>query len=248
MRPLPALLIAGYVAATSCLGPPTTPEPGDGHRALFIGNSYLYTQNIPEIVEALADSAHGDRIATAEVAAPNYALIDHWSAGVAQSAIAEGGWEWVILQQGPSSQPLSRDTLRLATSLFAPGIAQVGATPALFSAWPSEDRRQDFPAAIDSYRLAATDVSGIVLPIASAWLAAWDRDPSLPLYEDGLHPSPYGAYLSALVIYGVLLDHPPVGLPPKVRTRSGQTINVPPATAAILQAAAAQAIAEAVNR
>jgi hypothetical protein len=233
----PALLMA------SCLGGPTDPGPVEGRRALFIGNSYLYTQNIPEIVEALADSAHGDKIATAMVAGPNLALIDHWYFTTAREAIAQGGWEWVILQQGPSSVSLNRDTLRLATGYFAGDIAAVNAKPALFSAWPTVDRRQDFPAAIESYTLAAQDVDGILLPIAAAWLAAWQRDPNLQLYQDALHPSTQGAYLSALVIYSVLLEKTPVGLPARLRLRSGTMIEIGAATAATLQAAAAEAVA-----
>lgn len=225
----------------SCLGGPTDPGPLEGRRALFIGNSYLYTQNIPEIVEALADSAHGDQIATAMVAGPNLALIDHWYSGPARPAIAQGGWEWVILQQGPSTVGVNRDTLRLATTYFGGVIAGINAKPALFSAWPSEDRKQDFPAAIESFTLAAQDVNGILLPIAAAWVAAWQRDPNLQLYEDGLHPSVAGAYLSALVIYSVLLEKTPVGLPARLKLRSGTTINVGTA-AATLQAAAADAV------
>jgi len=232
-------LILLFVA--SCLGSPTDPELPEGRRALFIGNSYLSTQNIPEMVEALADSAHGDKIATAMVAGPNLALIDHWYSGSARQAIRQGGWEWVILQQGPSSVGVNRDTLRLATTYFAGDIALVNAKPALFSAWPSEDRRQDFIAAIESYTLAAQDVQGLLLPIAAAWVAAWQRDPSLQLYEDGLHPSLRGAYLSALVIYSVLLEQSPVGLPPRLKLRSGATIDVG-SSAGILQAAAAEAV------
>jgi hypothetical protein len=231
----------GLLVITSCLGSPTDPGPIEGRRALFIGNSYLYSQNIPEIVEALADSAHGDKIATAIVAGPNLALIDHWYFTSARQAIAQGGWEWVILQQGPSSVSVNRDTLRLATAYFAGVIEGVAAKPALFSAWPSEDRRQDFPAAIESYTLAAQDVHGILLPIAAAWVAAWQRDPNLPLYQDGLHPSVQGAYLSALVIYSVLLEKTPVGLPARVRLRSGNTIDVS-GSATTLQAAAAEAV------
>ena len=234
-------LVPILLAFASCLGGPTDPGPLEGRRVLFIGNSYLYTQNIPEIVEALADSAHGDKIATAMVAGPNLALIDHWSSGPAREAVAQGGWEWVILQQGPSSVGVNRDTLRLATGYFAGVIAGVSAKPALFSAWPSQDRRQDFPAAIESYTLAAQDVQGILLPIAAAWVAAWQRDPNLQLYQDGLHPSPLGAYLSALVIYAVLLEKSPVGLPAKLKLRNGTTIDLGSA-AATLQAAAAEAV------
>jgi hypothetical protein len=234
-------LTASLLIASACLGTgPTDPQPiGEGRRALFIGNSYLYTQDIPGIVQALADSAGGDKIAVATVAGPNLALIDHWNLGTARQAIAQGGWEWVILQQGPSSVEINRDSLRLVSQLFAGDITQVGAQPALFSAWPASDRVQDFPRAIESYMLAAADVNGLLLPVASAWLAAWARDPAVGLYADGLHASPAGAYLSALVIYSRLLGKTPIGLPARVRLRSGETISIPSQVAVVLQAAAA---------
>lgn len=237
-------LIALYGVA--CLGSTTGPdlEPiGEGRRVLFIGNSYLYSLDIPGLVQALADSAGGDKLAVATVAYPDVALSDHLASGFAKPAIRQGGWEWVVLQQGPSSVTANREALRASVRSFADEIRPVGATPALFSAWPSEIRREDFPAAIESYRLAAGDVGGIFLPVATAWLKAWELEPAATLYSDGLHPSPQGAYLSALVIYARLLGKTPMGLPSSLRTQSGVAIALPAATAQRLQAAAAAALA-----
>src|SRR4051812_5272135 len=181
---LPCIAVAGCLS-TSVSAPQLE---GQGRHVLFIGNSYTYVNDVPGIVQALADSAGGGTLAVESVAEPDFALIDHWATGVAAREIGKGGWAFVVLQQGPSSVEVNRDTLRLATKLFAPGIAQSGGKPALFSAWPTIDRRVDFPRAIESYRLAAADVNGVFLPVASAWLAAWTRDSSLPLYAgDGLH-------------------------------------------------------------
>lgn len=238
-----ALLLLTIVVGSACL--PAATEPpliGEGRRVLFIGNSYLAFEDIPGIVQALADSA-GEKIATKTIAASNAALIDHWQDGRARREIAKGGWEWVVLQQGPSSVALNRDTLRLATSLFAGEMTRVGATPALFSAWPSRGRRQDFPAAIESYALAAADVSGIFLPVASSWLDAWDRDPALELYADNLHANVEGAYLSALVVVARLLGKSPRGMPATIRLHSGVVLALDPAIAATLQDAAAAAAA-----
>lgn len=245
MRSPPRLLLVLVLAlSVGCLGSGGT-DPhliGEGRRVLFIGNSYLYVGDIPGIVQALADSAGGDKLAVETVAGADLALIDHINLGQARSEIAKGGWEWVVLQQGPSSVEVNRDTLRLATGYFATEIAAVGATPALFSAWPTQDRRQDFDRAIESYTLAAADVHGLLLPVAAAWLAAWAQDPSLPLYADGLHSSTQGSYLSALVIYARLLGKTPLGLPATLRLRSGALISIPPLTATILQEAAAAVV------
>jgi hypothetical protein len=232
------LTVAGCLSTT---GPQLV---GDGRPVLFIGNSYTYVNDVPGIVQALADSAGGEHLAVETIAEADYALVDHLAQGVAQREIAKGGWAFVVLQQGPSSVDVNRDTLRLATKAFASLIAAVGATPALFSAWPTIGRRVDFPRAIESYRLAAADLGGVFLPVAPAWLAAWDRDSTLALYDaDGLHASPIGSYLSALVIYGRLMKHSVVGLPRSLRLRSGASIVVDANIAKVLQQAAEAALA-----
>lgn len=236
---------AVFVLVACSLGPTGIGEPrliGEGRRALFVGNSYLYTLDIPGLVQALADSAGGDQLAVMTVAGPDMALVDHLGEGTAVRQIRKGGWEWVVLQQGPSSVEINRDTLRLATKAFAAEMELVDATPALFSAWPSRPRIQDFPRAIESYQLAAADVDGIFLPVATGWLEARERDLEINLYSDGLHPSPAGAYLAALVIYGKLLGKSPVGLPSSLRTRSGGVLTLSSEMAATLQAAAEAAL------
>ena len=129
---------------SACLSNATSPSPplvGGGRPVLFIGNSLTYVNDVPGIVQALADSAHGDSLAVETVAEPNFALIDHWNTGAALAEINRRKWDFVVLQQGPSSVDVNRDTLRLATKLFAPSIAKAGARPVLFSAWPTLDRR-----------------------------------------------------------------------------------------------------------
>jgi hypothetical protein len=155
-------------------------------------------------------------------------------------AVARGGWELVVLQQGPSSVEANRDSLRIFTQRFATEIAKVGARPALFSVWPTAGRRQDFPRAIESYTLAASDVNGMLLPGASAWLAAWEREADVQLYAaDGLHPTLTGSYLAALVMYARILDRSPIGLPARLRLHSGAVITIDAQTATMLQQVAA---------
>jgi hypothetical protein len=232
-------------AALGCLSAGSTAPQliGDGKPILFIGNSYTYVNDVPGIVQALADSA-GEKIAVQTVAQPDFALVDHIAMGTAQREIARRGWAFVVLQQGPSSVEVNRDTLRLAVKTFAPGITAAGGKAALFSAWPTFGRMVDYPRAIESYRLAAADVDGVFLPIAGAWLEAWKKDPNLPLYaSDGLHASALGSYLAAVVIYSRLLNRPATGLPSVLKLRSGAVLTIDAAVAKKLQEAAAAALA-----
>jgi len=245
-NPLVVLRLGLIALATlGCLsGGVTTPALiGDGKPILFIGNSYTYVNDLPGIVQALADSA-GEKIAVETVAQPDFALVDHIATGMAQREISKGGWAFVVLQQGPSSVEVNRDTLRLAVKTLAPAIAAAGGKPALFSAWPTIARMADYPRAIESYRIAAADVNGMFLPIAGAWLKAWEKDPNLALYaSDGLHASVLGSYLAAVVIYSRLLNRPAAGLPSTLRLRSGAVLTIDAAVGKRLQEAAAAALA-----
>jgi hypothetical protein len=221
---------------------------GDGTRILFIGNSLTYVNDVPGILQALADSSGVGPLAVASQTLPNYALIDHWTDGVAQREIARGGWAWVVMQQGWTPAGVYRDTLRLATRNFGREIAKIGAKSALYQTWPPVDRRGEFAGSIESYELAASDVGGVVFPVARAWLATWERDSTIGLYSDGLHASVAGSYLAALVMYARIFDRTPVGLPAAIRTRAGITLRVDAGLARTLQDAAASVTVNATVR
>ena len=228
----------------SCLGTtaPSVPS-GPGSGILFIGNSLTYWNDLPLIVQAVFDTAGGDRYEVGMVAAPDVSLEDHWIDGAARQHIERGGWQIVVLQQGPSSLPESRLLLRDYVMRFSGPIQAIGAKPALYSVWPSRGRQGDFARAIESYALAAEDVHGLFFPVASAWLAAWRRDSTIALYElDGLHPSVAGSYLAAVVMYAVISKKTPVGLPAQLRLRDGRAVTLSPSLAALLHAAADEAV------
>lgn len=193
---LVALGAACFRGATT--GPVTH---GSGHAVLFIGNSLTYENNLPAMVERLGAEA-GDSIDAWTAAEPNFALIDHYTGGRTVSAIQGYPWEYVILQQGPSTLDVSRDTLILATQLLDPYIRQAGAQTALFMVWPDVSRAAFFDQCRDNYRAAAQAVGGVFMPAGEAWRAVWATDPAIGLYgSDGYHPSPVGSFVAALEIF-----------------------------------------------
>jgi hypothetical protein len=213
-------------------------------RILFIGNSLTYTNDLPYMVRALADSL-GEPPVVDQVALPDYSLEDHWVDGRAARAIRGGCWSYVVMQQGPSSQSDSRALLLEYAARFDAIVRAQGGRSALFSVWPAESRRADFDRAIESYALAADHVDGVMLPAATAWLRAWERDPGLDLYADGLHPTQSGSYLAALVIAARLSGRAPAEMPASFTVRApnaSQTVRFDAETAATLQAAAQAAL------
>ncbi len=219
-------------------------EPKAELRVLFIGNSLTYANDLPAMIEALAEATKQKRFIYRSVAFPNLSLQDQWERGEAQKAIAQGKWDVVVLQQGPSALAESRQSLLAYTRLFANKIRASDAKPALYMVWPAEARSSDFERVVESYKLAADEVKGILLPVGQAWREAWKRDAKLQLYaEDRFHPSVTGSYLAALVIYEKLFGQSPIGLPASLRFRLKvpDKIALPQAQAALLQTAASEA-------
>jgi len=215
--------------------------PARAQRVLFLGNSLTYANQLPLIVEALAQAA-GDRLETSSVTFGGFNLEDQWHQGSALRELDKGGWTVVVLQQGPSSLPENRADLRLWTKRWAERIRKAEARPALYMVWPDKTRLAFFDAVSQAYTLAAADVRGMLFPAGEAWRAAWRRDPNAPLYgPDDFHPSAAGSYAAALSIYGMLFQRPLQGLPAKLTLRDGSVIDVPPALAALLQEAATEA-------
>jgi hypothetical protein len=239
---LVAIIAAGAVASGGCMakGNVLQPLPAGGHHVLFIGNSLTYTNDLPGTVAQLAVSV-GDTILTGAITGPDFALIDHLNAGTAVAAIAQGGWEYVVLQQGPSTVDVSRDSLVLWTKMFDPYVRATGARTALLMVWPDVTRTSFFDACRVSYQTAASAVDGVFMPAGEAWVAAWAMDPTLALYaSDGLHPSPLGTYLAALVIFERVTGRDSRTLPSQAVV-AGHPLAVSAQTVRLLQQAAHQA-------
>lgn len=203
-RLLVAPLLASLAGTAACGNDPETPSLGEGElRVLFVGNSLTYVNDLPGMVGALA-VADGVDFAYAVQAIPNYALGDHWNAGV-DGIIWDLKPDVVILQQGPSSLPSSRSYLMEWAGRIGQVVTGTGGRSALFMVWPERARMNVFDAVRDNYADAADLVRGIFIPAGETWRAAWARDPDLALYgTDGYHPSVDGSAAAALTIWAML--------------------------------------------
>jgi hypothetical protein len=206
------LLLAGLPACQL-----ESQDPPPPAAVLFIGNSLTAFNALPDLMVQVARSVGDTGIAAVMVARPNYAILDHWEEGSALRELRTKRWTHVVLQQGPSSQEEGAAWLMEGMRRFAPVARAAGAEPVLYMVWPDRSRAADFPGVRKHYREAAALVDGIFAPAGDAWVAAFDADPSAPLYgPDGFHPSVEGSYLAAVVLLARLRDIDPRTLPPSI--------------------------------
>ena len=200
------LAVAPRLAASETgTSEPATSTMAPAVRVLFVGNSHTSTNNLPLVVARLARQ-QGVELEVGMLAEPGHSLGDHLSGRRLPVALRTKEWDWVVMQQGPSSLPESRaDLVRSATAI----AVELHGRPtriALLSVWPHRRYRASSLAAEASYRQAATAIDACVLPAATAWRFASTFEDAPRLYQrDQLHATRAGTVLTALtVLHGLV--------------------------------------------
>jgi hypothetical protein len=192
-------------------------------RVLFIGNSYTQVNNLPEVFAALARAGH-HAVDTRMVAPGGWALKDHWDKGDAHSALLDGHWNYVVLQEQSmlnnvvpvDGQPHvgSDAVFRPYAEKWAAEARRAGTTPVFYLTWARKLSPGDQASLNDAYVRAARDTGSALAPVGMAWARTRGEKPALELFQqDGSHPSPAGTYLAACTLYATIFHNSPQGLP-----------------------------------
>jgi hypothetical protein len=173
-------------------------------KILFVGNSLTYTNSLPELVTSNA-KGKGISVYTSQLAFPNYALEDHWNEGQLQNLIKTGGFNFVVVQQGPSSQSDGRAMLLLYGPKLAAECKKAGAQLAFFMVWPAKANLHTFNGVITNYRDAAVASQSILCPVGEVWKNHFETTDDFSYYgPDEFHPSLTGSEIAAKVIVNSL--------------------------------------------
>ena len=192
-------------------------------KILFIGNSLIFTNDLPAIFSGLAKQDLPNRALKVYSAAyPDYYLCQHLVNDKTLQAISSGPWDYVILQEHSVATPY----LRLSKVDWANIIGVVKNTCpqakiCIFEIWGDEDwTKPEFSKLLENYEKLSTDLHCRLIPIGKCWMdfntnSTAANHPSLYL-PDKHHPSAAGAYLSACAIYAYIFKRLPDPLPTNV--------------------------------
>ncbi|MCA0153493.1 SGNH/GDSL hydrolase family protein [Winogradskyella vincentii] len=173
---------------------------------LFIGNSLTYYNNLPELVKQTARE-YNVRVKYEMVAKPNYAIVDHWAEGKVQKLITKKKFDYVILQQGPSSQYEGRQMLIESGKDYKQLCDKTNTKLCYYMVWPSRTYYHTYDGVIKNHRDAAKLNDAILLPVGEVWKAYFDRTDNFQYYgPDGFHPSLLGSKVAARVITEKLVN------------------------------------------
>jgi hypothetical protein len=135
-----------------------------------------------------------------------------WEDTKARAVIREGGYDLVVLQEDIPETDV--DTFHEYARKFDAEIKGAGAEPVLFMAWSYERLGWITMEQIArAHRDIGTELGVGVAPAGLAFQRAMEERPELDMYDSHQeHPSIYGTYLAASVVYTTVFGQSPMGL------------------------------------
>jgi hypothetical protein len=197
-------------------------------RILFIGNSYTYFNDLPDMVSNLARYRNQCTVQTRMVAPGGWRLKDHWEKGIARQLLDAEKWNFVVLQEQSTlgmnywvegKDHVNSDAVfRPYAEKWAAAVQAKGAMPVFFLTWAEKNAPEDQSALSYAYARAAKETRSLLAPVGLAWEAVRRDQPQIGLFYEGhgSHPSPAGSYLAACVFYAAIFHQNPLGLPSKI--------------------------------
>lgn len=201
----------------------------DSISVLFIGNSYTASNNLPSMVNQVANS-FGDEIYYLAQTPGGATFETHASNTSTYTNIMSQNWDYVVIQaqsQEPSfpDNQVDQNTIPYAMQMADSVYAHYFCSDVnMFMTWGRKDGDPQWaPISTfegmngrlrSAYMRMADSVQGSVTPVGSAWAYIRSQHPSLgdSLYiSDGSHPSVAGSYLAACTFYASLFRKNPIG-------------------------------------
>jgi PKD repeat protein len=202
----------------------------DTLRVLFIGNSYVTVNNLPDVISKIASSS-GDSLYYQVSAPGGYTFEQHSTDPNTLSLIAQGNWDFVVLQeqsQRPSFEetqvaaevyPYARKLDSLihdamgdcARVMFYMTWGRKNGDASNCAFWPPVCTYQGMDSLLQlRYITMAENNHAFISPVAKVWRNLRNSAPGIELYQaDESHPTAAGTYAAAMSFYTMLFRKNP---------------------------------------
>ena len=176
----------------------------DTVRVLFIGNSYTYFWNLPQVLSAMGES-QGVPMIVRQSTVGGSNLEQHWKRErdtQSRDLIENGNWDYVVMNNHSMSTIDTPDEFDEYGENFVELIKAKGAKPVFYMTWARKGKPEMQNTITKGYTALAERTKSNVVPVGLIWMKSIESRPDVDLYfPDGSHPSPEGTYLNALVFF-----------------------------------------------
>ena len=216
-------LIIFYLVNLNCYGQTQT------KKVLFLGNSYTQYNNLPQLTADIAQSTN-DVLVFDSNTPGGHRLSDHASNPNSLNKIAQGNWDFVVLQEQSQLPSFPINQVNSQVFPYAQNLNNLIVTQnpcaetVFYMTWGRQNGDSQncavFPSVCtyegmddllrERYMTMTVNNQAIVSPVGAVWRYLRTHSPALNLYvSDGSHPSLLGSYVAACTFYTTLYRKDP---------------------------------------
>jgi Secretion system C-terminal sorting domain len=198
-------------------------------RALFVGNSYTYFNNLPQLTAQVAANMQ-DTLVFDSNTPGGYKFSDHNADPTSLAKIAQSGWDYVVLQEQSQLPAFPITQVQTQCFPYAQALndhvknANPAAQTVFYMTWGRKNGDAGNCAnfapmctynGMDSllrlrYKTMAADNEALVSPVGAVWRHIRQNFATIELYQsDESHPSLAGSYAGACTFYTVFFRKNP---------------------------------------
>ena len=189
---------------------------------LFVGNSFTYFWNMPQMLEAMAEE-QGINIKTTQSTVGGSTLEEHFNQKKNTQTIKildSVKFDYVILQDHSLATIDNLKDFEEYSKKLSDIIRKRGAQPVLYMTWGYHSNPLLQDKITPAYNDMAKELNAKVIPVGPIFMKARQLRPDLNMYFDDKHPSPEGSYLIALVFYKAFTGKSVLGIPDRLTTKA----------------------------
>ncbi len=192
----------------------------EAKRILFVGNSFIYYHNLPQMVAAMAKT-QGIELETRQSTVGGSNLEQHWKGDngtKTRELLDSEKWDYVVFNNHSLSALLTPGSFDEYGKKFAELVKQKGAMPVFMITWGYLSNPLIQGKVTPAYEQLAKESGAMIVPAGPLLSEARKLRPDLKLYEDDKHPSANGTYLIGLTFFKFFTGRATAEIPHRLGT------------------------------
>lgn len=201
----------------------------DSKKVLFLGNSYTAVNNLPSMINDMAEST-GDTLIYDSNLPGGTRFMDHAASSTSLDKINADDWDYVVLQAQSQETSLSESQMQDEVYPYAESLSDdiranyACSQPLFYMTWGRENgdpnncpylpwvcEYETMDDVIrETYIFMADENDALLAPAGAVWRELRTNNPTIDLYaSDGSHPSKAGSYAAACAFYTMIYKKDP---------------------------------------
>ena len=193
-------------------------------KVLFVGNSFTFFWNMPQMVEAMAKD-HGVNLETFQSTVGGSNFEQHWKKekGTKTREMLENEeYDYVVLQDHSMSTIDHPERFTTYAKKLIDKVREMNAEPLLSMTWAYDSNPLMQKTIRSSYLDLGKETGTKVVPVGAIFMKAREERPDLKMYFDDKHPSSDGSYLIALIYYKFFTGNSVTEIPNRLSTKDAE--------------------------